>query len=100
MLAENHRLALLPAISIQYEALRADAENILDVEVATAQALTGEQKARLAAALATRFKRQVRIAETVDASLVGGAIVRAGDLVIDGSVTGRLARLEQQISQS
>ena len=100
VLAENHRLALLPAISTQYEALRAEAENILDVEVATAQALTGEQKARLGAALATRFKRQVRIAETVDASLVGGAIVRAGDLVIDGSVTGRLARLEQQISQS
>ena len=100
VLAENHRLALLPEIATQYEALRAEAENILDVEVATARPLTAEQQASLAAALATRFKRQVRITQTVDAALVGGAIVRAGDLVIDGSVTGRLARLEQQISQS
>ena len=39
------------------------------------------------------------LAETLDAGLVGGAIVRAGDLVIDGSLKGRLARLEQQISE-
>ena len=99
LLAQNRRLAFLPAIATQFEALRAEVENTLDVEVTTAIALTEAQRQQLAAALAKRFKRQVRLAESVDASLVGGAIVRAGDLVIDGSVRGRLARLQQQISQ-
>ena len=99
LLAHNRRLIFLPAIAAQFEALRAEVENTLDVEVTTAFALEPEQRERLAVALAKRFKRQVRLAESVDASLVGGAIVRAGDLVIDGSVQGRLARLQQQISQ-
>jgi F-type H+-transporting ATPase subunit delta len=99
LLADNRRLVLLPEIAAQFEALRADAENIIDVEIASALPLSAEQKARLSAALAQRFKRQVRLTETVDPTLVGGAIVRAGDLVIDGSLQGRLARLEQQIAQ-
>jgi len=99
LLAQNGRLGFLPEIAEQFEALRAEVENRLEVEVTTAFALTAEQTKRLADALATRFKRDVLITETVDALLVGGAIVRAGDLVIDGSVEGRLARLQQQISQ-
>lgn len=99
LLAHNRRLGFLPSIATQFEALRAAVENTLDVEVTSAYALTDPQREQLSAALATRFKRRVRLAETVDASLVGGAIVRAGDLVIDGSVRGRLARLQTQISQ-
>jgi F-type H+-transporting ATPase subunit delta len=99
LLAHAHRLAYLPEIAAQYEARRADVENTIDVEVTTALALTAAQRAALEAALAKRFGRSVRLAEQVDADLVGGAIVRAGDLVIDGSLQGRLARLEQQISQ-
>jgi F-type H+-transporting ATPase subunit delta len=99
LLAANRRLGYLPEIFAQFEALRADAENIVDVEVASALPLSAGQKTRLSEALAQRFKRQVRIAETVDPTLVGGAIVRAGDLVIDGSLQGRLARLEQQLTQ-
>jgi F-type H+-transporting ATPase subunit delta len=99
VLAHNHRLAFLPAIAAQFEQLRAEVENIIDVEVTSATTLLPEQRSRLSEALAKRFKRRVRLAEAVDAALLGGAIVRAGDLVIDGSVQGRLARLEQQISQ-
>jgi F-type H+-transporting ATPase subunit delta len=99
LLAESHRLALLPEIASQYEALRADVENTVDVEVTTAMALTDAQRERLAGALSQRFGRAVRLHESVDGELVGGAIVRAGDLVIDGSLTGRLQRLEQQMSQ-
>jgi len=61
--------------------------------------LNDAQREKLSAALATRFGRTVRLHETVNADLLGGAIVRAGDLVLDGSLTGRLARLEQQLSQ-
>ena len=98
-LAHNRRLALLPEIAAQYAALRAEAERTLEVEVTTAQALSAQQRARLAAALQRRFGREVRLAETLDPGLVGGAIVRAGDLVIDGSLQGRLARLEQRLAE-
>ena len=74
-------------------------EHSIDVEVTTALALTQAQRERLSQALAQRFGRTVRLHETVDADLLGGAIVRAGDLVLDGSLTGRLSRLEQQLSQ-
>jgi F-type H+-transporting ATPase subunit delta len=99
LLAENHRLALLPEIAVQFEALKAEIEHSIDVEVTTALALTQAQRERLSQALAQRFGRTVRLHETVDADLLGGAIVRAGDLVLDGSLTGRLSRLEQQLSQ-
>jgi F-type H+-transporting ATPase subunit delta len=100
VLAENRRLSSLPEIALQYDVLRAEVENTLDVAVVTAMALTDAQRTSLQTALATRFGRQIRVAETVDATLLGGAIVRAGDLIIDGSLAGSLARLEQQISQS
>ena len=99
LLAHAHRLAFLPEIAAQFEARRAEVENTMDVEVTSAMPLIPAQRATLEAALARRFGRQVRLAETLDAGLVGGAIVRAGDLVIDGSLKGRLARLEQQISE-
>lgn len=99
LLADNRRLGYLPEIAAQFEALRAEVENTVDVEVATPLPLSAEHKAKLAAALAQRFKRQVRITESVDPTLVGGAVIRAGDLVIDGSLKGRLERLEQQIAQ-
>jgi F-type H+-transporting ATPase subunit delta len=93
LLTANRRLALLPAIAAQYRAMRADAENTLDVTVTSAMPLTPEQSAKLSAALATRLKRQIRLSTEVDAGLIGGAIVRAGDFVTDGSLRGRLERL-------
>jgi F-type H+-transporting ATPase subunit delta len=93
LLADNGRLALLPAISAQYEALRADVENTIDVTVTSAMPLTAEQAERLVAALRKRLGRTVRLQSTVDATLVGGAVVRAGDFVFDGSLRGRLERL-------
>ena len=99
VLADNHRLAYLPEIAAQYDVLRAEVENTIDVELTTALALEATQRARLEAALARRFGREVRMTEVVDPALVGGAIVRAGDLVIDGSLAGRLERLAQQLAQ-
>ena len=100
VLAHAHRLGFLPEIAAQYQARRAEVENTVDVTVTTALALTAAQRATLEAALGKRFGRRIRLHEEVDATLVGGAVVRSGDLVIDGSLKGRLERLEQQISQS
>jgi F-type H+-transporting ATPase subunit delta len=97
VLAENHRLLLLPEISAHFEALRSGVENTVDVEVISAIALNGAQADNLARALSTRLKRTVRMQNTVDATLLGGAVVRAGDLVIDGSLKGRLQRLATEL---
>lgn len=97
-LASNRRLALLPEIASMYEALRAEAENTADVQVVSAVQLDDAQKQRLAAALKKRLKREVRLHCEVDASLIGGAIVRAGDFVIDGSLKARLDRLAVEMS--
>jgi F-type H+-transporting ATPase subunit delta len=97
VLAENRRTLLLPEISARYEAERAEVENTVDAEVISAVALDAAQKDKLQRALGARLKRQVRMVNTVDASLMGGAVVRAGDLVIDGSIKGRLQQLAGEL---
>lgn len=92
-LAHNRRLGLLPEIAAMYETLRAEIEQIADVHVTSAAALNEAQRARLTSALKKRLRREVRLHENVDASLIGGAIVRSGDLVIDGSLKAGLDRL-------
>ena len=96
-LAVNRRLSVLPEVAAIYEELRADEENITDVYVTSAVQLDEAQRARLSAALKKRLKREIRLHTAVDASLIGGAIVRAGDFVIDGSLKARLERLASQI---
>lgn len=98
LLAENNRLMLLPEIAELYEQLRADAEQKLFADVITAKPLTDEQKSKIAAALKKRLGKEVTLSESVDESLLGGAIIRAGDLVIDGSALGKLNRLASAIS--
>lgn len=92
-LAHNRRLGLLPEIAAQFEVLRAEIENVADVRIISAVQLNEAQRERFANALKKRLKRDVRLHCEVDASLVGGAIVRAGDFVIDGSLRARLDRL-------
>lgn len=93
LLADNARLGLVPQIAAQYAALRAEVENTIEVTVTSARPLTDEQSAKLSQALSGRLRRSVRLAATVDPSLLGGAIVRAGDFVVDGSLRGRVERL-------
>ena len=100
-LAQNRRLSLLPEIAAIYETLRADIEQIADVHVTSAMALTDEQRNRLAAALKKRLRREVRLHERAHSwhtTLVGGAVVRSGDLVVDGSLRAGLERLATELT--
>lgn len=97
-LAENRRLPVLPEIAAMYETLRAEVENVADVQVTSAVPLDDAQRQRLSAALKIRLQRDVRLHCGVDASLVGGAIVQSGDLIIDGSLKGRLERLAAELA--
>jgi F-type H+-transporting ATPase subunit delta len=98
LLVHNRRLGLLPEIAAQYEALRAQAENIVDVQVTSARELTAEQSAKLQAALERRLGRTVRLHASVDAALLGGAVVHYGDFVIDGSLRRRVERLGAEVA--
>lgn len=98
LLAENGRLALLPEIAKQYEQLRAAVENTVDVEIVSALPLTSEQEKMFTDALTKRLKRTVRLHASVDPALIGGALVRAGDFVLDGSLRERLQRLSQTMT--
>ena len=98
VLSENRRLLLLPEIEAHYAAMRSAIENTVDVEVVSAVALDAAQQEKLKAALGKRLKRLVRMTNQVDPALLGGALVRAGDLVIDGSLKGRLQRLATELA--
>lgn len=93
VLASNDRLLLLPVIFAQFQALKADHQRLVEVEVTSAAPLDEGQQQRLAAALVRRLGREVRIQVSIDPALIGGAIIRAGDTVIDGSLRGRLNKL-------
>jgi len=98
ILSENGRLDFLPEITARFEELKAESENVADAEVVSAAALDEEQKERLAGALRRRLRRDVRLHCSVDPALIGGAVVRSGDLLIDGSLKGRLERLQTELT--
>ena len=90
LLAENDRLTALPQIAELFETLRAEEEGSIEASVVSAKPLNDAQQAEIIASLKKRFDRDVTLHCEVDESLLGGAIIRAGDTVIDGSMRGRL----------
>ncbi len=98
VLAENKRLAALPQIASQFEALRETYENEIAVELTAAAPMSDAQTEQMRRALEQRLKRRVRIGTAVDERILGGAVIRAGDLVIDGSLTGRLKRMASELA--
>lgn len=97
-LAVNRRLALLPGIFTIFARLKAESENTMDVTVRSAVPLDDALQDKYAGALRKRLKREVRVKGEVDPSLLGGAVLQADDLVIDGSLRGRLERLSAEVS--
>lgn len=99
-LAKNNRLGLLVEIQKLFELYKANHEKAIDVEITSAFAMTQEQQDKLMAALKEKLDRDVNLQADVDNALIGGAVIRAGDLVIDGSIRGRLAKLAESMSIS
>jgi len=90
LLLENDRLAVLPEISGHFDELKAKVENVVDAVVTSASRLSDEQTAEIARSLKERLGRDVKITTEIDENLIGGAVIRAGDVVIDGSLRARL----------
>jgi len=97
LLSENNRIDLLPDVAGIYEGLRAEAEGEIEAQVTSAFELLPDQSEKIASALSARLNRKVKIVSEVDQDLIGGVIVRAGDLVIDGSVRGKLAKMSSAL---
>lgn len=93
VLAENRRLSLLSDIRAQYEALKAEHEKSVDVLVTSAFSLSDSEQQKLTEKLTAKLGRTVNLSVEIDAALIGGVLIKAGDLVIDGSVRGKLAKL-------
>ena len=98
LLADNRRLALLPEIAGLFEELRTEAERVVKARVTSATALGEGDLAAIKAALKKRFGREVEVETAVDESLIGGAVIDAGEVVIEGSLRGQLGRLQAAMS--
>ncbi len=99
LMAENNRLALLPEVLVLYEQLKSEDEGTVDAELISAFEVTDAQKKAIQASLKKRFGQEVNLDISIDKDLIGGAIIKAGDLVIDGSISTRLDRLGSQMSR-
>lgn len=98
VLAENKRVSLLPHISALFDEFKANREKTVEVDVATAFELDASIQDKLASALSTKLDREVAIKMHVDKNLIGGIVVRAADVVIDGSIRGRLSKLAEAMN--
>lgn len=90
LLIENGRVNVLPEIAEHFDALRADVENTVDVVVTSASAIDSARRDELARTLTAKLGREVRLTTAIDPNLIGGVVIRAGDVVIDGSLRARL----------
>ncbi|AOA57101.1 F0F1 ATP synthase subunit delta [Acinetobacter larvae] len=97
LLAENGRLALLPEISTEYEQLKAQNNNVVDVVIESAFPLNAEQEQKIAQALEKRFNSAVRVTVEVNKALIAGVVIRAGDQVIDDSALSKLEKMRTRL---
>ncbi len=98
LLAENSRLPALSAINDMFSTLKQEAEGKIEVQVRSAQELSSEQQQQIATSMAKRLGKEVSLTTEIDESLIAGAVITAGDLVIDGSASGRIQKLSQTVN--
>ena len=98
LLSENHRLSLLPQITLLFDSYHSQEENRISAEIVSAKKLSSAEIKPIKDALKRRLGVDIEIVEEIDEKLLGGAIVRAGDLVIDGSIRSKLNKLLTELS--
>jgi len=99
LMAENGRLQALPDVAEQFEVFRADTEGKIDAEVVSAFELSGEQQNTIIETLKKKLGREVSLTTSIDASLIGGVVIKAGDTIIDGSMKAQLEALALTLSR-
>jgi F-type H+-transporting ATPase subunit delta len=99
LLVEKRREAILPAINPEFRRLSYEFRNILPVTIRVATRLTAEERRQITGSLVARTGKTIELVEEVDPAIMGGAVLRLGDTIIDGSVSGYLRRLRQQLTR-
>lgn len=99
LLAHYKRLPILPMIALLYEEHKTSLEKVTHVVVTSAFPMTKVVSLNLKKALEIRLQCAVELSFEIDKTLMGGAVIRAGDLVIDGSVRSKLEKLKQVVVQ-
>lgn len=99
VLSASHRLGIVPEIAQLFDEQRAAAENVVNAEVVSAFELEPHETQRIASALQSRLKKEVRVTQRVERELIGGAVVRVGDRVYDVSIRGGLTQLANQLNR-
>ena len=99
LLLENRRLLLLPEISALFESYKSDEQGTVEAEVVSAFPLDDAQSKAIRDGLKKRLGREINLVSRTDKNLIGGAVIRAGDLVIDGSIRGYLDELSVQLQR-
>ncbi|TCP97296.1 F-type H+-transporting ATPase subunit delta [Cricetibacter osteomyelitidis] len=97
LMAENQRLTALPAVFQQFLSYVAEHQATADVDVISAQPLSDVQIKKIQQAMERKLDKKVKLHCTVDSTLIAGVIIRAGDMVIDGSSRGQLTRLANEL---
>lgn len=98
LLMLQRRLLILPQITKVFHTLLNEHENILDAKVETVMELSSHQKKRIIAKLEHKYQRKIQLTEIVNPKLIGGAIITAGDRVLDGSILGKLKNLKESLA--
>ncbi|MBS0359169.1 MAG: F0F1 ATP synthase subunit delta [Proteobacteria bacterium] len=96
-LTHNKRLAVLPEIATLFEIYRAEKEKTAEVVIKSVLPLSDHEIQSLTVALKKRLRREISLKCEIDKDLIGGILIRAGDVVIDGSVSSKLAALKNQM---
>lgn len=97
-LGENNRFALLPDMASLFETFKSESQGEVEGELISAAAVSPEQESAIVTALEKRLGRKVKLVTKIDESLMGGAVIRVGDLVIDGSLQGRFQTMKANLS--
>ena len=93
VMSENQRLALVGHVAVLFAELKASLDAAAKVTVTSAFDVADMTLEQLSASLSAKLGKTVDMTVEIDSSLIGGAIIRAGDMVVDGSVRGRLHKL-------
>lgn len=97
LLVENGKLGLMPEIFRVFGQLKSEAGGAVDARLISAYPVNAKFEQDIAAAMQKRLSREVNFTTEQDKSLLGGVVIRVGDMVIDASVKGKLESLAAEL---
>ncbi len=98
LMLERGRFAAVPAVHAVYDGLAAAEEGVVEVEVVSAAELGSETEKKIAARVQEATGRRAQIARRVDPAILGGLVLRIGDVIVDGSVKARIRQLRRRLA--